>query len=159
MIPPATLAAILFVVGFKLAKPALFAQMYRHGWEQFVPFIATAAGILATDHLRGIGICMVVGVAIVFHHHLRNPFIFIQHAPETEDDRIKLAEVESFLNKGRILQRVAVIPNRSRVVIDAMPAKGFDFDAGEILREFRSIVQLRGIAVEFHGIILGPGTQ
>ena len=158
MIPLATLAAILFVVGFKLAKPALFAQMYRHGWEQFVPFIATVVGILATDLLRGIGIGMVVGVAIVLHHNLRNPFTVAQHAPETEDYRIKLAEEVSFLNKGRILQQLAVIPDRSRVVIDATQSKVIDFDVREILREFRTTAPLRGIAVEFHGIILEPST-
>ena len=55
-VPLALLASILLVVGYKLAKPALFAQMYRHGWEQFAPFVATVVGILATDLLRGIGI-------------------------------------------------------------------------------------------------------
>ncbi|MEK7198329.1 MAG: SulP family inorganic anion transporter, partial [Bacteroidota bacterium] len=37
MIPLASLAAILLMVGYKLAQPALFKQMYKLGWEQFVP--------------------------------------------------------------------------------------------------------------------------
>jgi MFS superfamily sulfate permease-like transporter len=146
------------VVGYKLAKPALFAQMYRHGWEQFAPFIATVAGILATDLLRGIGIGMAVGVAIVLHHNLRNPFTVAQHAPETEDYRIRLAEEVSFLNKGRILEQLALVPSHSRVVIDATQSKVIDFDVREILREFRTAAPARGIAVEFHGPILDPST-
>ncbi len=154
MIPLATLAAILFVVGYKLAKPALFAQMYRHGWEQFAPFIATVVGILATDLLRGIGIGMAVGVAIVLHHNLRNPFTVREHAPSTNNFRIQLAEEVSFLNKGRILQQLAIIPDQSHVVIDASQSRVVDFDVREILREFRTSAPARGIAVEFHGTIL-----
>lgn len=37
MITLASLAAILIMVGYKLAKPALFQQMYQLGWEQYVP--------------------------------------------------------------------------------------------------------------------------
>ena len=44
LIPLSVLAAILFLVGFKLAKPALFIKMYKMGWKQFVPFIVTVAG-------------------------------------------------------------------------------------------------------------------
>jgi SulP family sulfate permease len=128
LIPLATLASILFVVGYKLAKPALFRQMYNHGWEQFVPFVATVGGILATDLLRGIGIGLVVGVAVVLHHNLRNPFTVAQHAPETPEYRIQLAEEVSFLNKGRILQQLQLIPPSSHVVIDATRSKVVDFD-------------------------------
>ena len=54
MIPLASLAAILLMVGYKLAKPVLFKQMYKLGWEQFIPFVATVVGILLTDLLKGI---------------------------------------------------------------------------------------------------------
>ena len=54
LIPLASLAAILIVVGYKLAKPELFKKLYQLGSEQFIPFIATVVGILATDLLIGI---------------------------------------------------------------------------------------------------------
>ena len=50
-IPLSVLAAILLIVGYKLAKPALFKQMYDLGWKQFVPFVVTIFGILFTDLL------------------------------------------------------------------------------------------------------------
>jgi SulP family sulfate permease len=158
LIPLATLASILFVVGYKLAKPALFAQMYRHGWEQFVPFVATVAGILATDLLRGIGIGLAVGVAIVLRHNLRNPFTVSQHTPESEEYRIRLAEEVSFLNKGRILEQLALVPEHSRVVIDGTQSKVIDFDVREILRDFRTGAPARNIAVEIRGITLDQAT-
>ena len=49
MIPLSVLAAILFIVGYKLAKPALFKTMYNLGWKQFVPFAVTVFGIIFTD--------------------------------------------------------------------------------------------------------------
>jgi SulP family sulfate permease len=159
LIPLATLASILFVVGYKLAKPALFRQMYRHGWEQFVPFVATVAGILATDLLRGIGIGLVVGVAVVLHHNLRNPFTVAQHPPETPEYRIQLAEEVSFLNKGRILQQLQLIPPSSHVVIDGTRSKVVDFDVLEILRDFRAGAPPRQIAVEIHGLTLDQATS
>ncbi len=39
MIPLSVLAAILLVVGYKLAKPALFKEMYLKGWKQSIPFL------------------------------------------------------------------------------------------------------------------------
>lgn len=159
LIPLATLASILFVVGYKLAKPSLFRQMYAHGWEQFTPFIATVVGILATDLLRGIGIGLAVGVAVVLHHNLRNPFTVAQHPPETPEYRIQLAEEVSFLNKGRILQQLQLIPPSSHVVIDGTRSKVVDFDVLEILRDFRAGAPARQIAVEVHGLTLDQATS
>ncbi len=154
LIPLATLAAILLVVGYKLAKPALFVQMYRHGWEQFAPFVATVVGILAFDLLRGIGIGLAVGIAVVLHHNLRNPFSVITERSEALQFRIQLAEEVSFLNKGSILQQLQQIPNESHVVIDGSRSKVVDFDVLEILRDFRNTAPARRIAVELRGISL-----
>ena len=156
LIPLATLASILCVVGYKLAKPALFAAMYRNGWEQFAPFVATVVGILATDLLRGIGIGLAVSVVIVLYHNMRNPFTLAQHEPGSDDYRIRLAEDVSFLNKGRILQQLQRIPERSRVVIDATDSKTLDFDVHQILQDFRAGAPARNIAVDFRGTTLEP---
>jgi SulP family sulfate permease len=153
-IPLATLAAVLFVVGYKLAKPALFRQMYKHGWEQFVPFLATVVGILATDLLIGIAIGMGIAVIVVLHHNLRNPFTVQQHEPGTAEYRIHLAEEVSFLNKGRVLEQLAAIPDGARVVIDASRSKVVDFDVREILRDFKTSAPARDIAVDLRGLSL-----
>jgi MFS superfamily sulfate permease-like transporter len=154
MIPLATLAAVLFVVGYKLAKPALFRQMYGHGWEQFVPFIATVIGILATDLLRGIAIGFGIAVVVVLHHNLRNPFSMEQHPPGTEEYRIQLAEEVSFLNKGRILEQLAAIPSGTHVVIDGTRSKVIDFDVREILRDFSTSAPARDVKIELRGLTL-----
>ncbi len=62
MIPLASLAGILFVVGYKLAKPSLFVQMFKEGWNHFIPFVVTVGAIYFTDLLKGIGIGLVVSL-------------------------------------------------------------------------------------------------
>ncbi|MFM9945241.1 MAG: SulP family inorganic anion transporter, partial [Bacteroidia bacterium] len=72
MIPLASLAAILLMVGYKLAKPTLFKQMFKLGWEQFVPFTVTVVAILSTDLLKGITAGMIVGGFYALLHSYRN---------------------------------------------------------------------------------------
>jgi MFS superfamily sulfate permease-like transporter len=48
-IPLATLAAILILVGYKLAKPSIFIHFYQKGKYQFIPFIATLLAVVFTD--------------------------------------------------------------------------------------------------------------
>ena len=64
-IPLATLAAILLLTGYKLAKPAVFVEMFRRGRYQFIPFMITIAAILIDDLLKGIAIGTVIGLIFV----------------------------------------------------------------------------------------------
>jgi MFS superfamily sulfate permease-like transporter len=153
LIPLATLAAILFVVGYKLAKPSLFKQMYNYGWEQFVPFIATVIGILFTDLLKGIGIGMVIGIFIILRHNYKNPYYFLKDdVPKEGVYNITLADQVSFLNKGSILQELNHVPDGARVVIDGSRSKVIDFDVIEIIRDFETNAPSRNISVETKGI-------
>ena len=109
MIPLASLAAILIMVGYKLAKPSLFKQMYKLGWEQFIPFIATVIGILATDLLKGITIGILFGIFYTLRHSYRNS----HHRKEmitTEEGHevhhLVLAEEVSFFNKPNLMREL-----------------------------------------------------
>lgn len=62
-IPYAALAAILLIVGYKLAKPKLFVEMYNSGWGDFIPFIVTIFTIVFTDLLIGITIGLITAFA------------------------------------------------------------------------------------------------
>ena len=74
MIPLATLACVLLMVGYKLAKPSIFKEVYLLGRENFIPFVATIIGMLYFDLLKGVGIGM--GFATFFvlknNYHARN---------------------------------------------------------------------------------------
>ena len=61
-IPLGSLAAVLFVVGYKLAKPATFKRMYASGMKHFIPFAVTILAIVFIDLLKGLGIGLVVAL-------------------------------------------------------------------------------------------------
>lgn len=152
LIPLAVLASILFVVGFKLAKPSLFASMYKLGLTQFVPFVATIAGILFTDLLTGVLIGLSIAAAIILHRHYENShFLHMVESDEPDTSHhvhMQLAEEVSFLNRAAILQQLAAIPDRSVVVIDMSRCVAVDQDVIEIIEDFRDTAADRGIQVE-----------
>jgi MFS superfamily sulfate permease-like transporter len=47
-IPLATLAAVLLMVGYKLASPAKLSHFWSKGKYQFIPFIATIIAVMET---------------------------------------------------------------------------------------------------------------
>jgi SulP family sulfate permease len=151
MIPLASLAAILLMVGYKLAKPMLFKQMYKLGWEQFIPFMATVVGILATDLLKGITIGILLGIFYTLRHSYRNSH-YMKDIVTTEEGHelhhLVLAEEVSFFNKASVIKELEEIPANSKVIIDCTNSKSIAYDVVELIRDFRSNAKTRNITVE-----------
>ena len=151
MIPLASLAAILFVVGYKLAKPALFKQMYKLGWEQFVPFTVTVVAILATDLLKGITAGLIVGGFFALYHSYKNSH-HIKNVVTTEDGKqihhLVLAEEVSFFNKASVIKALDAIPANSKVIIDCSNSKSIAYDVVEVIKNYESNAKTKNITVE-----------
>ncbi len=75
LIPLSVLAAVLLVVGYKLAKPALFKEMYNAGALKFIPFFATVAIIVGKDLLWGICIGVVLSFALNFYPKFKSKLV------------------------------------------------------------------------------------
>ncbi len=151
MIPLASLAAILLMVGYKLAKPNLFHQMYKLGWEQFVPFTATVIGILATDLLKGITIGMLFGIFYALRHSYRNSY-YKKETKTLENGQvlhhIELAQEVSFFNKASIINALDEIKPNSKVIIDCSNSKSIDYDVIEVIKNFEINAKTENITVE-----------
>ncbi|MDZ4843992.1 MAG: SulP family inorganic anion transporter [Chitinophagales bacterium] len=151
MIPLASLAAILLVVGYKLAKPSLFKQMYKLGWEQFVPFTATVVAILATDLLKGITVGMILGGFYALLHSYRNSH-HMKEIITTEDGQkvyhLILAEEVSFFNKASVVKALESIPENSKVIIDCSKSVSIAYDVVELITDFTSNAKTKNITVE-----------
>lgn len=152
LIPLASLAAILLVVGYKLAKPALFKKAYEEGWAQFVPFVATVVGIVFTDLLIGIAIGLCVSIVSLLLDNYSHAFKLEQ--PADGRVRLVLAQQVTFLNKASILQALSAIPDGSTVEIDGSASLVVHNDVVEIIDDFVVSAPARNLTVRVLG--LGP---
>ncbi len=151
LVPLACLAAILIIVGYKLAKPSLFVQMYKLGWEQFIPFVATIVAILATDLLKGITVGILFGIFYTLRHSYRNSH-HIKEVEKTENGlkvlHLILAEEVSFFNKASVLKTLNSIPSNSKVIIDCTNSKSIAYDVIELIKNFESNAVTKNIVIE-----------
>ncbi|GLU45233.1 SulP family inorganic anion transporter [Allomuricauda sp. NBRC 101325] len=138
LIPQAVLASVLLVIGYKLANPKSFVQMYKLGRAQFIPFIVTVIGIVATDLLKGIVIGLTVGLIVVLlksyynsHHMLIKEFNGKKNL-----FHINFAEEVTFINKGPIMKELNALEGDSFLELDFRKTKVLDYDILEYLDEF-----------------------
>lgn len=152
-IPLPCLAAVLLVVGYKLAKVSLFKEMYKLGWEQFVPFIVTIVAIQFSDLLKGITLGMLVAIFYILRTNYRRDYKFHQDAKaEGGQITITLSEHVTFINKGSIALKLSNIEQDARVVIEGKDAHFIDLDVLEILYDFKENAGQKNIEVEFKNI-------
>lgn len=136
-IPLASLAAILLMIGYKLASPKVFRHMWQSGQYLFVPFIVTLVAVVLTDLLKGVAIGLVVSIFYILRANLKLAYFFKKEDYHTgETVTIKLAQEVSFLNKAAIKQTLKDLPDGSRLVIDASDTFYIDHDVLELIRDF-----------------------
>ncbi len=144
-IPLAALAAILMMIGYKLAKIDLFRQMYRSGWDQFLPFIVTVVAIVFTDLLKGVLVGFAVGIFFVVraNHHQAVTLV-----SQENYFLMRLNKDATFVHKAMIKSLLRSIPNGSTLIIDGTKALYVDHDIAEVVSEFRQSAYFRKITVE-----------
>ncbi len=145
LIPLSALAAVLIVTGYKLCKPAIMREMWKRGWDQFIPFGVTIVAILFTDLLRGIIAGIIVGVAFILRTNFSRAITVM-----SDDDKylVSMAGNVSFLNKAYLRRSFNSIPKGSYVLIDGTRAGFIDKDIVETLRDFLESAKHAGINVE-----------
>lgn len=160
-IPLSVLAAILLIVGYKLAKPSTFKAMYTAGWKQFVPFIVTVVGIFFIDLLWGIGLGLMVGIVVVLFKSYQNSHFLHKEDKSNGTQRMKmtLAEEVTFFNKGSILKELDNLPENSYLELDVRKTRYLDADIIEILEDFAGKAKTRNIDIKLiseRGVVENP---
>jgi MFS superfamily sulfate permease-like transporter len=139
-IPLATLAAILLLVGYKLAKPATFKHFWKNGKYQFVPFIATLLAVVFLDLLKGVALGIIISVFAILRGNIKRAYHFRKEEYHDGDIiHIDLAQEVSFLNKAAIKQTLSEIPENSRVIINAQDTVYIAHDVLDLIKEFKKI--------------------
>lgn len=154
LIPLASLACILILTGYKLAKISLFKDMYNKGLNQFIPFIATILAIVFTDLLIGVLLGLAISIFYILKSNFNNPFVLQKETLHIDETlRIELPNQVSFLNKASIKDTLWSVPENSKVVIDASYSDFIDNDVLEVIEDFRSTVsQEKGIKLNIIGL-------
>jgi MFS superfamily sulfate permease-like transporter len=139
-IPLATLAAILLLVGYKLAKPATFKHFWKNGKYQFAPFIATLLAVVFLDLLKGVALGILISVFAILRGNMKRAYNFRKEEYHDGDViHIDLAQEVSFLNKAAIKQTLSKIPKNSKVVINAQDTVYIAHDVLDLIKEFKKI--------------------
>jgi len=140
-IPLATLAAILLLVGYKLANP----KLVKHFWRkdkifQFIPFIITFIAVVFTDLLRGVFLGMIINVIFILIGNSKRAYIFRKEDYKDGDIiHIDLAQEVSFLNKAALKKTLNDLPKNSKVVINAKDTVYIAHDILDLINEFKNI--------------------
>lgn len=151
MIPLSVLAAVLLIVGFKLAKPGLFKEMYKAGWKQFIPFMATVLPMIITgDLLIGISLGLAVGIVVILIKSSQNSHFLHKEDKSNGLAKMKmtLAEEVTFFNKASILKELDSLPEDSYLELDVRKTRYLDNDIIEILEDFAFKAKERNIDIK-----------
>jgi MFS superfamily sulfate permease-like transporter len=148
-IPLASLAIVLIMVGYKLAKPAIFKEMYREGRDQFVPFVVTVVAVVFTDLLKGIGIGVFVAMLYILYTNYKGSMSFMR---EGNSVLIQFNKDIFYFNKSELKIRLASLKEGEMVYIDGTKSSFIDHDIYLTLEEFQKEVKKRNITVELKGI-------
>lgn len=153
LIPLATLAAVLLLVGYKLAKPATFKHFWHNSKYQFIPFVATVLAVVFTDLLKGVGIGLAISVIYILQGNMKRAYYLNREKLNDADEiTIKLAEEVSFLNKAAIKKTLKNIQSNSKLIIDARATSYITTDVLEMIQDFANVrAKEENIQVELIG--------
>ena len=154
-IPLAALGAMLVYTGFRLASPKEFLHMYHVGREQFVIFVATIVGVLATDLLMGIGIGILVkalihlvnGAPIASLFRLR---VEIDKDPKSATLAVKGSAV--FSTWIGLKRRIEALKGETPVTVDLSGTALVDHTVMDRLAEMKKEFQEDGATLEIQGL-------
>lgn len=156
LIPLSALAAILIYTGYKLAKPSIFVDLYKRGFDQFIPFIATVSVIIFTDLLTGIVIGITIGLFFVIRSNFKSSLMVVH---DNNRYLFRFRKDVSFLNKPLLKSKLEKVPADSYVLIDITRADFIDKDVVEVINDFNKHASLKNIRVEVNRSSMRPSHQ
>ena len=156
-IPLAALAAILFFIGFRLARPQLFVEAWKAGQSQFLPFTLTIVAILFTDLLVGIFIGWFIALTLALlpskaRKHVTSSALTKDESAGEGVSRFVLAEHVVFLHKAGVANMLAEVPENSKVIVDGEGCAYLDLDVLDAIHDFMVSAGVSNIECELVGV-------
>jgi len=155
-IPLAALGAMLVFTGFRLASPQAFVERWQVGREQFIVFVSTVLGVLATDLLMGIAI----GICVNFVVHLKNgappKSLLKMHVTverqEKEGVTVRVKDSAIFSTWISLKKKLEPLMNEPHVVLDLSDTILVDHTVMVKLQEMEKVFQKNGSTLVIAGL-------
>jgi MFS superfamily sulfate permease-like transporter len=155
-IPLSSLAALLVFTGFRLASPREFAKTLEVGIDNFVIFVVTIIGVLATDLLIGVGIGILVKLLMHFGRGLKpgNLFSMAYEVKQADTDtyHIKVSGAAVFSNIISLKSLLVGFPQAKTVYFDLSDAELIDHTVMEFIHHFAQEYRHAGGQCEIVGL-------
>ncbi|THA25246.1 transporter [Streptomyces sp. RKND-216] len=144
-IPLAALAALVMVVGVQMVKISHIRTVTRH--REALVYAATFAGVVLLGVLEGVGIGIVLAVAVALNRltHTR-----ITTREDGDIHRVHVRGQLTFLAVPRLSRALARVPEGADAVVE-LDGSFMDHAAFETLQEWRAAQEARGGGVEVKG--------
>ena len=133
MIPLSALAAILIMVGYKLANPDMFKRLYSEGHDQFIPFIVTILAILFTDLLIGILIGLLIGIGYVLYTNFKSS---IKRTKRENHITVNFQKDVFFYNRAELMKIFSEIKEGDEITLDGRAIDFIDHDIFLTIEDF-----------------------
>jgi MFS superfamily sulfate permease-like transporter len=157
-IPMASLSAMLIYTGSRLASPKEFRNVFRIGKEQFIIFVSTVVGVLATDLLVGV----IIGIVVKFSIHALNgvpfssffkPFLDVETAPDGSVliRAHKSAVFSNWIPFKKQIEHLGLV-QKSNITIDFSDTRLVDHSVMEKLHELEDEFHREGLSLTLTGL-------
>lgn len=148
-IPLASLASVLFVVGYKLTSVSVYKAVYAQGKKQFLPFIITILVVMFSDLITGILVGGAVAIFFILRDNYKNAYMHDKVEKEGSGKSIvHLSEEVTFLNKADIMLYLDHLPEQHHVVVDGSKSRFIHPDIIDILKDFKETAKYKKITLE-----------
>ena len=153
LIPLAALAAMLVVVGLRLAHPREALHAWRVGREQFIAFGATIIGVLLTDLLIGVAIGIAAKIVTHLAHGVSIPAMLRCPVEIGDDGTARVRGAAVFTNWIPLRRRIAALSREAdgSLVVDFSGASFVDHTTIEKLEAFAARREADGPSVRIEG--------
>jgi len=154
MVPVAALATMLIFVGFRLASPSEFRNMYHIGKDQLIIFLITIIATLSTNILVGILVGSLTKLFIELCQGVKLSHIFssdIQVYSEGEVFCLNILQAAIFTNYLTLKKKLERIPQGKSIRLDFSEAPYVDHTVMQNITRFKSHYEQAGGKMELIG--------
>lgn len=145
-IPMASVAAVLFVVGFNLIDFKEMKKMINMGLDHYIPYFMTMSFIFFFDLLWGVIAGFTMGVVFALRASSMRSMVMVN-----DDERflLKFHKDVTFLNKAELKEHLDSVPSDKEILIDGTGNIFVDKEIEEWLEDFMEECQERGCKLTF----------